>query len=318
MGKLQQKSAVLNDGDRLRALLDDCERGLASLSNGEAARTLVVNFDAVDTLYKKLQGEGLDMRAEEGRIESMETTLVRHANRVVGLFGGERAFARFREQQSRQSNDTFWGLDAIVAHGRADAFRKLAILAAALVCLAGLGYIFREQLFPPNPVGDAISNAEKALRTDDFVTASSAISAGLQITPSNESLLLWSATLLESQGFATEAQRGFSASRSRLGDRNMLIERGQIYLRLTLPERALADFGAVIALQPDLPDTYYLRASAFEQRKATRATAADRQLDFRAALDDLETCARLAEKQHSDVLLASAKLRIGMLMQSGQ
>ena len=98
----------------------------------------------------------------------------------------------------------------------------------------------------------------------------------------------------------------------------MLVERGQIYLRLNQPERALADFNALITKQPDLPEVFYLRASAYEQRRSTRVTEVERQRDFKAALDDLETCARLAEVQHSDVLLASAKLRMGMLMQSGQ
>ena len=318
MGKLQQESVPLNDADLLRSLLDDCERGLANLSSRTTAQQLILDFESVDKLCQKLRGEGLDLRAEDGRIESMETSLVRQAGKVVQLVGGPRTYARFRTEQNGLFNDSYWGLDTIVAAGHAKNLRAIGTVALVMAAMFALGYVFRAQLFPPNPVGDATSAAENAVRSRNYELGATAIAAGLRITPTNVTLLTWQAALSESLGFSSQSDTAFDALKKRLGDSDLYLERGQVYLRLDKPDKAISDFSAEISLHPQLIDAYYLRASAYEVRRSSRLTDADRRLDLTAALDDLQTCTRLAEEQHNDVVLASAKLRLGMLMQNSQ
>ena len=288
------------------------------MNTREDAQTLILNIDAVEQLHTRLLGEGLDMRAEDGRIDTMETALVRSAGRVIALFGGAAAYARFRTGKNRYPNDTFWGLDAIVAQRNAQTLRRLASVIALIVCIAALGYVFRAKLFPPNPVGDATSAAEQAVRTNNLASAAKSISVGLLITPTNTTLLTWQATLSASLGLTESAQSTFGVLEKQMGTSNFLIERGQVYLRLNEAEHAVLDFTKVISLQPEMADLYYLRASAYEERRESRSTDVERRQDLTAALNDLQTCANLAEQQHSDVMLASAKLRIGMLMQNVQ
>ena len=97
----------------------------------------------------------------------------------------------------------------------------------------------------------------------------------------------------------------FAQARGITGDRAFLLERAQVDLSLGNNNRAIADMTASIKIDPDAPEPYFLRASAFESER-----------DVDRAMADLNQAADLAQKQGNDTLYATARVRLGTLMQS--
>lgn len=306
MGKLQQVVGALNDADRLRQHLDACEKAVPSLHQTESARAFLASATEAHTILDALEAGGSDIRPELTRLNNLAERSSRSARRIVKAVGGTRAYLALREQLAPDSPDPWWRLDDVLALARRRALSALGAGLAALALVAVAAFVFRDFLFPPNPVGDAVNAASKAVvDTRDYAAALAAIDAGLVITPASAELLLWRGALLEVTR-QPGAEQSYDAVRAVMQPLDFLNNRGSVFLRLSEGERALADLNTAVATQPDDPIAYFLRASVFETGG-----------DVQNALKDLETAARLAEAQKNDQLVAFARVRLGVLMQQG-
>jgi tetratricopeptide (TPR) repeat protein len=70
-------------------------------------------------------------------------------------------------------------------------------------------------------------------------------------------------------------------------------------------EQVITDTTRLINAYPDLAEAYFIRASGHESRN-----------DSAQAIQDLEQAARIAEAAGNDTLYATARVRLGMLMQN--
>lgn len=306
MGKLQQEVGALNDADRLREHLDVCEKAVPSLHQAESAREFLASATEAHTLLDALEAGGSDIRPELTRLSNLAERATRNARRIVRAVGGMSAYVGLRAQLAPDSPDPWWRLDEVLARARRRALTGLGAFVAAIVIVAVAGYVFRDFLFPPNPVGDAVNAASKAVvDTNDYAAALTAIDTGLVITPANAELLLWRGALLEIMQ-QPGAERTYDTVRAAMEPLDFLNNRGSVFLRLNDGERALADLDRAISMVPDDPIAYFLRATAFEAKS-----------DYQGAMKDLETAAKLAESQKNDQLVAFARVRLGVLMQQG-
>ncbi|MCS6773146.1 MAG: hypothetical protein NZ693_03425 [Thermoflexales bacterium] len=304
MGKLQQNVGALNEGDVLREALAQCERALVTL-NADTVRQLLCNLAQAERLVASLQAAGADVRPEALRLETVQTRLLRQPNRVLSAVGGVKAYAMLREQLAPLDRSArWWRLDEVAAEQRKHLWMRLGVVAAVLAGIIALGYLFRDTLFPADPVNDAIFAAQAALSQGEVGIALEAIRSGLEQAPENPALLIWRGVLTASSDSEASA-RDFDRARAALGELEFLLERASVWLSAGAPERALEDADAAVARAPDRAEAYFLRATAREQ------------LGQRAlALQDLERTAELAQASGNDVLFATARVRIGMLLQT--
>ena len=179
MGKLQQDAGILNDSDVVRAVIADCERMLASISPANAA-TLMEQATDAHLALDRLAHAGSDVRPEQVRLDTIDERLIRNAQRIVTALGGSGAFAALRQRLAagEYSGARWWRLDDILAAQRQALLRRMALTGAVILMLGIAAYLFRGVLFPPDPVGDAVTAAGRALSQHDTQTALRDIDAG--------------------------------------------------------------------------------------------------------------------------------------------
>ena len=302
MSKLQQPTGILNEGDQLRAHLAECERALASL-DAQRAQALLRNAAEAHRLLDKLRAAGADVRAEAARWQTVTERMVKDAERIVNAAGGTRSFVALRSQVAPQLDEPWWALEAIVAARRRRLIRQAIAGFAILAAIGLVGFLLRDVLFPPNPVGDAIFAAQSALQQGDVSRALQAIEEGLQAAPNHPTLLTWKGTLLDARNDPA-ATAILAAARAGMGERDYLLERSQVNLLLGRYERVVADMTYAIERFADPADAYMMRATALEQ-----------QGNLPRAIRDLEAAAAIAERIGNDALFATARVRMGMLLQ---
>lgn len=302
MGKLQQDAGILNEGDRLRALIAECEKALVSITPANV-RALLSNVAGAHQLLDALRASGADVRAEEARFRSVEERLTKQARSIVTAAGGSAAFVALRRSIAPDLQATWWTLEEVVAANRRRRLRQLAAGLAMLAVIGLIGFLLRDVLFPPNPVGDALFAVQAALRNGDTARALQAIERGLEAIPDNPTLLVWKGALLERQNDPTSAAV-FASARDALGEKDFLLERAQAYLVLGEDDQVIADMTRVIETDPNPAEAYFTRATAYENKN-----------QFWQALQDLEMAAQIAERIGNDTLFATARVRMGVLMQ---
>jgi tetratricopeptide (TPR) repeat protein len=88
-------------------------------------------------------------------------------------------------------------------------------------------------------------------------------------------------------------------------EKDFVLEKSQVNLMLGNYEQVISDTTRLINAYPDLAEAYFIRASGHESRN-----------DNAQAIQDLEEAARIAEASGNDTLYATARVRLGMLMQN--
>jgi tetratricopeptide (TPR) repeat protein len=303
MSKLQQPSLILNEGDRLRAYLAECEKVLATPLDANSAQALLRSTAEAHRLLTALRAAGTDVRAEAARWQTVTERMVKDAGRIVAAAGGERQFIALREQIAPGLDEPWWSLEAVVAANRRRLMRQ-ALAGLVIVAILGLaGFLLRDVLFPPNPVGDAVFAAQSALQRGDALRALEALDQGLQASPDHPTLLAWKGTILEARGDPA-AVGILEAARLGLGERDYLLERSQVNLLLSRHDQVIADMTYSIERFADPADAYLMRATALEQ-----------QGNIPQAIRDLEAAAAIAERSGNDALFATVRVRLGMLLQ---
>jgi tetratricopeptide (TPR) repeat protein len=303
MGKLQQDTGILNEGDVLREQIAACEKALAAITP-ESARALMENAADAHRQLESMRTPGADVRAEESRLTSIEERMIKSARPIVAAAGGPEQFAALRQQLDPDTTGAWWRLDDVVAAARRKQWQRIGI-GVLIVALIGLtGYLLRGWLFPPDPVGDAVFRAQAALRDGTPAQAIEAIDLGLTGVPTSTTLLIWKAVLLDRQGDPS-APAVLEAARGTLSERDFVLEKSQVNLILGNFDQVITDTTQLIGATPNLAEAYYMRASGHEGRN-----------DNARAIQDLEEAARIAQETGNDTLFATARVRLGMLMQN--
>ncbi len=304
MGKLQQHLNALTEGDALRNLMSACERLSARITNDTVVDYLET-ITKTEALIEQLHGAGRDVRAEIARLESIQDGASSRASAIVKAAGGSAAYAALRAKLGGDAQSPVWQLDARVAEARARAWRSFAMTVGVVLLIGALGYVFRATLFPPDPAGDAIRAAQRAYATGGPQAAVKEIDIGLTQVPTDTQLLIWKGAWLEELGNPA-ANAVFAQARERVGESEFLLERSMINIQRGQADQIVTDTTTLITTNPNSAEAYFLRANGF-QLKGDKASA----------LEDLEKAAALAEAQDNPTLLATARVRIGELLQSG-
>ena len=305
MGKLTQTVSVLNDSDKLRDQIDDCEKSLAALDAG-AARKLMLDANMAHRTLEALVGAGADMRGEEARLQSVDDRIIKKARTIVTLLGGRQVLIALREQTAPGTTERWWLLDHELDMARQRFLKRIATFVGVIVVILIAGYIARPVLFPPDPVGDAINAATNALEKQDLAGVQTAIDEGLTIVPTSTELLIWKGYLYEKAGNQQAADAAYGEALTSAGsDREFLLQRSMDFMRLGEYARVVTDTTTLIQKYPSSPEGYYMRASGYEgQGERTLAMA------------DLEKCGELAQAAGNDSLYAQSRVRLATLMQS--
>lgn len=311
MAQTVQRGQV-TPADELRNLLETDETRVANVrGSGEGVVRLLKELDRIAELWPQLEMQGVDLRPEAGRWETLQASIRRNATGILAELQRRGGIRSIRDEVHPGGTGAFWWhLDEYVAQARKQRVRRAATIAIAVLVLAAAGWFLFQKLFPVDPkVVESVrrtNQGDQMVQQDgDWAGALAQFQAAAAATPGDSEVWL-RVGVAEGQLRNTQAaQDAFDKARSLLSS-DLLFFRGRasVYLLYDLFDQADKDIQAALAIKNDDAQTWYEAASVYEARG-----------QIAEAVDALEKASTYAEETRQDQLTALARFRMGMLMQ---
>ncbi len=297
---------------QLRSDIRTLEILLASLARrgGDPLRVLRARDDLVEDIAR-LQSEGLDLRAERTRIETVDNMLMAKAGVMARALQGLSPAAEARRQERPPDERWWWHLDSIWAERLRKRIIRYSIIAAVTVLLVvGFDYVMTRlsgQSPTEREAQSHISAGEQQMYAGNITEAIAEYEQAAALMPEALDPPVMLGALYELQG---DAARGLESKRRAAtlapDEPTYWLKLAQAYAIVGRSEDALALANGAIQQKPELAQAYLIRGGIYEaQNKVNEAVA------------DFEKCAELAGAQDQEALYVVARTRLGMLMQQG-
>jgi len=297
--------------DRLRSLLDKADARIGSLETAspDQALELLRMLDDIESIHADLAAMGVDMRAEDTRLETVRLTLQRKAGLVLRLLRPHGGIAELREKYRASEQRWWWYLDHYEAEQRKRAVRGLMVGVGVIIAIIAFIAILFQTVLRPNPEAVARLNytqqAQTAVQRGDLNEALHILDQAVTEFPNDGEILIWRGVVLSLLGRQADAQKSFAAARRAYPDEaSYLVERSNIRLQAGDADGALADAQAAIVADPTSAQAYLMLGGAQEVKG-----------QYQAALQSYSTAANLAAASNNTQLEAIAKIRMATLMQ---
>lgn len=285
---------------QLRELLDETERRIVSMhQTPDGAPTVIRSLDEIDRRVTAASADGLDVRAEEGRADSLRRRLLRGAPGVVRLLQAN------DQAKDLTASPTYQALEeARIDESRKRVRRLLTFGLPVLVVMLTL--IVLTLLNPPPP--QANLNPVRQLTQDgQLEEALARAQSEVARVPTDAEAVLWVGALQLATGDTSGAEQSWAQAQALLNDETRFhFDRGNALLGVNLPDAAEADARWLIERPESAAPGYLLLGGAEEVRGRVPE-----------AITAFETAADLANKAGNSQLEVIAKTRLGFLMQSG-
>ncbi len=311
MAQAVQRSQV-TPADELRDLLETAEKRVANVRwSGEGAIALLSELDRIAELWPQLEEQGVDLRPEAGRWETLQAAVLRNAAAILAELQGQGGFVQVRRRVHPTGvNAPWWRLDEHVAETRRRRLRRtVTIFAGVIVVALALNFLLR-WLFPVDPKvqesARRVSQGEQLVQQKgDWAAARAEFDAASAVTPGEYDVWLRLGVVEEHLGNSDAAQEAFAEARTLLpSDLEFYKGRASTYLIFNLIDLADSDIRAALAIDERDAQAWYQAASVFEARG-----------QIREAIDALDKSSTYAAESRQDELTALARYRMGMLMQ---
>ena len=297
--------------DELRELLTIAEKRVANVwSSSDGALSLLGELDSIAALWPVLEAQGMDLRPEAGRWETLRAAVDRRAADIVAdlrTFGG---FDKVRLEIHPEGTDApWWHLDRVVRTNRQQRIRHAGLVLGGLALLFAVLYVGLRLFFPVDPkvaeAGRRIGAGDQLIRGQaDYAGALAEFEQAAQLTPDDPEALLRVGVIREKVGTAT-AEEMYARARSITPDDVVFRQmRASVYLTFGMLEQAESDLQVALAAKPEDPITWYELASVYELRG-----------QIGDAIDALEKVDLYATEANLIEMSATARIRRGMLMQ---
>ena len=311
MVKRPVEPGVETPADTLRRTLREAEEGATLLLRGRGELLPLLRcLDAVAEGLQALEAEGIDLRPERTRWESLCTQLQRGAERLVRhAREGPDALRQAREELRPPEERWWWRLDLLAAEQRrrrmARTGRAVGIALLILALLGGAAYLFLR----PDPLTAQklrlYAAAERAIQEGRWEEALAHYQEAAALDPQDPEPWLRLGWAQERTGDQEAAQASFREAASRFGDPFAYeLALARLYVEAGDFGQALPHALRATELNPQSPHAFYVLASAYEGSGK-----------FLEALQALQTCEKLAEAQGDVELVAMSRVRVGTLLQ---
>lgn len=298
---------------KLREMIFQLETSLGDpRGQGAGVLDMLKLRDQIDAEVKRLQQEeGLDLRPERTRIETIDNILMRKAallNRELRSVGG---LAGARRQENPPEEHWWWYLDLYLAEKqRKTAIRMVATIAIVAIVLVAINFILNRLsgLSPQEKEARGYGmQAEQYLAREEYDKAIAAYEQALATLPSYHEAYINLAVLYELKGETDKAQAAFASAEAAYSDRTeYLLALGRAYQSVRKFDVALTKIEEALKLNPNSVQGYLLRGGIYESMNKTQE-----------AIADYEKAANMAQEQRLDALYVIAKTRMAMLLQRG-
>jgi tetratricopeptide (TPR) repeat protein len=294
--------------------LETAEKRVANVrSSGNGAVSLLKDMDRIAELWQQLEAQGVDLRPEAGRWDTLQASVQRNASGILAGLASAGGMPAVRKQVHPEGTDAaWWHLDQHIAQARGKRLRRAAAIAGIVVAGLVLAWFLFQKLFPVDPnVAESmrrVSAGEQLVQQNqDWAGALAEFQAAAALTPEDFDVWLRLGVAEEQVGNAAASQDAFDRARALLqSDLDFHNGRAAAYLLFGLVDPADEDIQAALKIKNDDPHAWYQAATVYEER----GQLAD-------AIAALEKVSAYAEAAKLNELTALARYRMGMLMQRG-
>jgi len=294
----------------VREMIHDLEVGLASLrGRGQGVLDLLRLRDQLDARMAGLEAEGMDLRPERTRVETIDNILMRKAAEIESELGGSGGLAMARRQETPPEDHWWWYVDLHLAESRRKSFTKTAIIVVIVAMVLIVGNYVMDHFFGLSPTEKQArsfeSAAEQYLREGEIDQAILEYEKAVAVMPDLAEAQLSLGVLYEIKGDTNKSRAALSAAEDAFPGRvDYLVSLASAYQAANQLDRAMATISEAVALEPNSAQAIFIRGGIEEQSNR-----------LAEALTDYETAATLAQEQGQDALYVLAKTRMGMLLQ---
>ena len=260
---------------------------------------VVRDVERADVLLETLHANGVDVRAEQGRADSLRGRLLSESARLVPR-------ANKAGIAGQLANSALWGeMCALVAAQRARSRRNWLIGGTVTVIVALLLFVVLPRVFPTPPSANTIA-VNQIVEQGDFKAALDRALAEQQQAPNDVQIGVWIGGLQQKLGMQQEAETSWQAARTLTAD-DVMFYSNRIGVALALGDTASAE-GDANTLQK-LPGglaigTYFLGAVREAQQR------------YGDAMTAYEAASKIASDENKPELVVMARTRLGALMQT--
>ncbi len=305
-------SEVRTSAAAVRDALHDLEISLADLQGrGQSVVGLLHMRDQLEVQVANLEAEGMDLRSEKTRIETIDNILMRKASEIDRELASLGGLAGVRRQDNPPEEHWWWYGDLYVAESRRKSFRKTAIVAVIVVAVLLVGNYLLDRFFGLSPTEKQArsyqTEGEQYLRNQELDKAIPEYEKAISVMPDLEEAQLTLGVLYEIQGNQEKSKEAFSAAEALYPSRHdYLVSLASAYQSAGQLDKAMETVTEAVELQPQSPQAIFIRGGIEEQLGK-----------YAEALTDYDTASTLAQEQGQDALYVLAKTRMGMLLQRG-
>jgi tetratricopeptide (TPR) repeat protein len=310
----------MTPADELRALLASSEKRIANLKgSGAGAVELMLELDRIDELWPELEAQGMDLRPEAGRWETIQAQLRRSGPQLLRELNATGGLDKLRREQHPeyaqpdQEISWWWGIDALVRQDQARRLKRNGIALAA-VPIVGLAVVLIFQFaFPVDPAVKAAMGAQSAgeqkiMSSGDFQAALDDFAQAVQFTPNEPDAWLRLGAAQQKLGDMKGAENSYAYARGLYQDElKFLLARAAIFLSFMMIDEGEADLTQALAREPDNAVAHYYMGTVYEGRGQVEQ-----------AIESLQKASDLATESDQAELVALARYRMGMLLQQMQ
>jgi len=307
------RTSQMTPADELRELLGHVEKRLANLrGSGQEAAELLLDLDRIDEIWPELEAQGVDLRPEAGRWDTIQAQLRRNGPRVLRELWAAGGLDQLRTRQHGDATGLAWcwQLDYLVRQESIVRWRRTLVTLGVVAVVAVGAWLLLRTLFPVDPQVQAALSAQtageqKIINYGDYAGALADFQAAAEHTPDDPDVWIRIGAVLEKLGDTQAAQENYDRAR-RLSTNEMEfhVARAGIYLGFLMYDEAYADTQAVLAAEPKHAVAWYYLASVYEG-----------QGKLELAVDALEKTSEYASESNQSELVALARYRMAMLMQ---
>jgi tetratricopeptide (TPR) repeat protein len=275
-------------------------------------------LDRIEAGMAELGELGVDLRAEESRIDTIHSQLLENAQRTVRLLGPVGALERLRAleglsapegQANLAETRWWWYLDQhVAASARQRARRTLWTAGVVLVVLAILSTVYMIFLRPDEATRlrfGYVSQAEGQIEQGEYEAALAFYQQAHEVAPDDPEIVLMIGMMSEVLGRTEDATAYYARAEDLYGNRvAFLAAKSQQYNMTRQYEKAEKTALEAIEADDQSAWSYCNLGSAYEgQGRIPEAIVA------------LQACADLAREQEQNELYVIATSRLAMLMQ---
>jgi tetratricopeptide (TPR) repeat protein len=300
------------DRQTISSHLDELENLLGKLdsNNAELAELVLMKFDLIESEIKKNNPDRQVPFAYQTQLEYVENRIRSHAQVIINAMGGTEQYISRRDQAGKKEDSWWWYLDRYIKENQKKNFKKILTIAAVLILLSIVVIFIYQQFFAPPP--EVLARIKHEQAADRLISdgnlngALLEIQSALSYEPENYELLIWQGVVYQQLGDNELSQQSFQHAE------NIVTSMEEFYLTKTyyefnggLIDQGFADAQKLIEINPESAEGYLYIGQVYEIKGA-----------YAEAYQAYETASELAEKSDNTEMIATIKIRMGMLLQT--